>query len=94
MILLLFLIELESRNINKSWEVTKTVDNALNSTLSRTLNTSFTTLVVLVSIFLFGGESIRGFMFALIVGVLVGTYSSVFVATPIMFDTLKEKFRS
>ncbi|MBL6590406.1 MAG: protein translocase subunit SecDF [Flavobacteriaceae bacterium] len=84
----------EYRNINKSWEVTKTVDNALNSTLSRTLNTSFTTLVVLVSIFLFGGESIRGFMFALIVGVLVGTYSSVFVATPIMFDTLKEKFRS
>ena len=43
---------------------------------------------------LFGGESIRGFMFALIVGVLVGTYSSVFVATPIMFDTLKKKFTS
>ena len=74
---------------NKSWEVTKTVDNALNSTLSRTLNTSFTTLVVLVSIFLFGGESIRGFMFALIVGVLVGTYSSVFIATPVMYDSLK-----
>ena len=84
----------EYRNIHKSWEVTKIVNSALNSTLSRTLNTSFTTLVVLVSIFLFGGESIRGFMFALIVGVLVGTYSSVFVATPIMFDTLKKKFTS
>jgi SecD/SecF fusion protein len=84
----------EYRNINRSWEVTRIVNSALNSTLSRTLNTSFTTLVVLVSIFLFGGESIRGFMFALIVGVLVGTYSSVFVATPIMFDTLKKKFIS
>jgi SecD/SecF fusion protein len=84
----------EYRNINKSWEASKIVNTALNSTLSRTLNTSFTTLVVLVSIFLFGGESIRGFMFALIIGVLVGTYSSVFVATPIMFDTLKKKFIS
>src|SRR6056300_1335640 len=69
----------EFRLINKSWEFTKTVNGALNSTLSRTLNTSFTTLVVLLAIFLFGGESIRGFMFALIIGVLVGTYSSVFI---------------
>ena len=84
----------EYRNINRSWEANKIVNTALNSTLSRTLNTSFTTLVVLVSIFLFGGESIRGFMFALIIGVMVGTYSSVFVATPIMFDTLKKKFIS
>ena len=81
----------EYRNINTSWELPRIVDGALNSTLSRTLNTSFTTLVVLVSIFIFGGESIRGFMFALIIGVLIGTYSSVFVATPVMFDTLKKK---
>ena len=81
----------EYRNINTSWELPRVVDGALNSTLSRTLNTSFTTLVVLVSIFIFGGESIRGFMFALIVGVLIGTYSSVFVATPVMYDTLKKK---
>ena len=81
----------EYRNINTSWELPRIVDGALNSTLSRTLNTSFTTLVVLVSIFIFGGESIRGFMFALIVGVLIGTYSSVFVATPVMYDTLKNK---
>ena len=81
----------EYRNINTSWELPRIVDSALNSTLSRTLNTSFTTLVVLVSIFIFGGESIRGFMFALIVGVLIGTYSSVFVATPVMYDTLEKR---
>ena len=80
----------EYRNINTSWEITRVVNTALNSTLSRTLNTSFTTLLVLLTIFIFGGESIRGFMFALIIGVVIGTYSSVFVATPIMFDTLKK----
>ena len=71
------------------WEFNKTVNAALNSTLSRTLNTSLTTLIVLLAIFIFGGESIRGFMFALIIGVIVGTYSSVFIATPVMFDTQK-----
>jgi len=73
-----------------TWKLSKVVNAALNSTLSRTLNTSLTTLVVLLAIFIFGGESIRGFMFALIVGVIVGTYSSMFIATPIMFDTIKE----
>lgn len=66
------------------------VNAALNSTLSRTLNTSLTTFFVLLIIFLFGGEVIRGFMFALMIGVVVGTYSSLFIATPIMVDTLKE----
>ena len=80
----------EFRYINKSWNFDKTVNVALNSTLSRTLNTSFTTLVVLISIFVFGGESIQGFMFALIIGVMIGTYSSVFIATPVMFDTLRK----
>ena len=83
----------EFRLINKSWEFDKTVNGALNSTLSRTLNTSFTTLVVLLAIFIFGGESIQGFMFALIVGVMVGTYSSVFIATPVMFDTLRKSLK-
>jgi SecD/SecF fusion protein len=73
------------------WEFDITVNAALNSTLSRTLNTSLTTLIVLLSIFIFGGESIRGFMFALIIGVIVGTYSSVFIATPVMYDTQKKK---
>ena len=76
---------------NQNEKLSQTVNLALNSTLSRTLNTSLTTLLVLLAIFLFGGESIRGFMFALIVGVVIGTYSSVFIATPVMFDTQKEK---
>ncbi len=69
-----------------------TVDNAaINSTLRRTLNTSFTTLVVLIAIFIFGGTSIRGFIFALLLGVGIGTYSSIFVATPLAFDFSKFK---
>ena len=80
----------EFTRLHTSWESTKIVDSALNSTLSRTINTSLTTLVVLLAIFIFGGEAIRGFMFALIVGVLVGTYSSLFIATPVMFDTSKK----
>jgi SecD/SecF fusion protein len=75
----------------KGWKAGENVNLALNSTLSRTLNTSLTTLVVLLSIFIFGGETLRGFMFAMIVGVIVGTYSSLFIATPIMFDTLSRK---
>ena len=67
------------------------VNKSLNQTLSRTFNTSLTTLFVLLVIFLFGGEVIRGFMFALLVGVLVGTYSSLFIATPVMFDASKKE---
>jgi SecD/SecF fusion protein len=76
-------------NEHSSWDFGKIVNGALNSTLSRTLNTSLTTLVVLLAMFVFGADSLRGLLFALIVGVLVGTYSSVFIATPIMHDTLK-----
>ena len=76
----------------KGWKKGTHVNEALNSTLSRTLNTSLTTLIVLLAIFIFGGESLRGFMFAMIIGILVGTYSSLFIATPVMYDTLgKEK---
>ncbi|MBN1113171.1 MAG: protein translocase subunit SecDF [Bacteroidales bacterium] len=64
------------------------MNNALNSTLSRTFSTSLSTFVVLLAIFLFGGEVIRGFVFALLVGVVVGTYSSLFIATPIVYDTI------
>ncbi|WP_456442236.1 protein translocase subunit SecDF [Psychroserpens sp.] len=67
------------------------INSAINSTLSRTLNTSLTTLVVLLAMFTFGADSLRGLLFALIVGVVVGTYSSVFIATPIMYDTLNDK---
>lgn len=71
----------------KGWSKSN-INWALNSTLTRTLNTSATTLVVLIAIFIFGGESLRGFMFAMIIGILVGTYSSIFIATPVMYDTL------
>jgi len=81
----------EFTNEHTKWELDTTVNAALNSTLSRTLNTSLTTLLVLLAIFIFGGESIRGFMFALIIGVIVGTYSSVFIATPVMYDTQNKK---
>jgi SecD/SecF fusion protein len=63
---------------------------AMNSTISRTINTSFTTLIVLVAIFLFGGEVIQGLVFALLIGIFTGTYSSVFIAVPIAYDTLKK----
>ena len=66
------------------------INGALNSTLSRTINTSMTTLVVLLIIFIFGGAAIKGFIFALIVGILVGTYSSMFVATPLLVDFTKK----
>jgi len=78
-------------NNNEDWPYGKTVNQALNSTLSRTLNTSLTTLIVLGTIFILGSESIRGFIFALIIGVVVGTYSSLFIATPVMFDTVGSK---
>ena len=67
------------------------VNNAISSTLSRTVNTSGTTLVTLLAIFCFGGETIRGVIFALICGVLIGTYSSVFIATPIAYDMMTKK---
>ena len=81
----------EFYNKNEDWSFGKTVNRALSSTLSRTLNTSFTTLIVLLIIFFFGADSLKGLIFALIIGVLVGTYSSLFIATPVMFDTVGKK---
>lgn len=66
-------------------------NEALNSTLSRTFNTSVSTFIVLLAIFLFGGEAIQGFVFALLIGIVVGTYSSLFIATPVVFDSVKHK---
>ncbi|WP_299125332.1 protein translocase subunit SecDF [uncultured Winogradskyella sp.] len=80
----------EFLNEHTSWEFGKTINASLNSTLSRTLNTSVTTLVVLLAMFAFGADSLRGLLFALIVGVVVGTYSSMFIATPLMYDTAKK----
>jgi SecD/SecF fusion protein len=64
------------------------INTALNSTLARTFNTSGTTFVVLLIIFIFGGEVIRGFAFALMIGILIGTYSSLFNASPIAYDLI------
>ena len=69
------------------------VNNAINSTLSRTINTSGTTLVTLLAIFFFGGETIRGFIFALTVGVVVGTAATIFIATPVAYDLMTRSDR-
>ena len=66
------------------------VNEALNATLSRTFNTSMTTIVVLLVIFFLGGEVLRGFIFAILFGIVVGTYSSLFIASPILYDTSKK----
>ena len=70
------------------------VNNAINSTLSRTINTSGTTLVTLLAIFFFGGETIRGFIFALIIGVVVGTAATIFLATPIAYDLMTKRAKT
>jgi len=76
----------EYRTIHPRWEMKDSINSAINSTLGRTLNTSLTTIVVLIAIFIFGGEVLRGFIFALLIGVTIGTYSSVFNATPVTYD--------
>ena len=73
---------------NKSTD--EVLNLAINSTFSRTIITSITTLIVIVALFIFGGGSIKGFAFALLIGVIVGTYSSIFVATPIVRDLSDE----
>ena len=69
------------------------INDALNNTLSRTFSTSMSTFVVLLAIFIFGGETIQGFVFALLLGVIVGTYSSLFIASPIAYDIQRAQAR-
>ena len=76
----------EHRALYPKRDLKETVNSALNATLSRTINTSLTTLLVLIAIAIFGGESIRGFSVALALGVVVGTYASIFIGTPVMYD--------
>jgi SecD/SecF fusion protein len=75
-------------NLHPKKALKTNLNDAMNSTLTRTINTTGTTLVVLIVIFLFGGEVIRGFVFALLFGIAFGTYSSVFNASPIAYDLL------
>ena len=77
-----------AENKGKKENIPTIINNALNATLSRTAVTGFSTILVLLVLFIFGGETIRGFSFAMLIGVIVGTYSSLFVATPIVVDSL------
>lgn len=79
----------EWRKLYPKREFIEVFNGAINSTLSRTFNTSMTTFLVIFIIFLFGGVVIKGFVFALLIGIFVGTYSSVFVAAPVAFDFLR-----
>ena len=80
----------EYKTLHPKADFRQNVNEALNSTLSRTMNTSLTTLVTMLAIAIFGGEVIRGLAVALILGIVIGTYASIFIATPIMFDVTKK----
>lgn len=81
----------ENMDIKAGGEMKAVFNESLNSTINRTMITSVTTLIVVVVLFLFGGAVLKGFSFALIIGILIGTYSSLFIATPIVIDFNKEK---
>ena len=80
----------ENLGIKAGSEIIPVVNESINKTISRTLITSLTTFVVVLVLFLFGGPSLSGFSFALLVGIIVGTYSSIFVATPVFVDFYKK----
>ncbi len=80
----------ENLGIKAGSEMIPVVNESINKTISRTLITSMTTFIVVLVLFLFGGPSLSGFSFALLVGIIVGTYSSIFVATPIFVDLFKK----
>ena len=87
----------EYKTLHPKMDFYVNANQALNSTLSRTMNTSLTTLIVMIAIAIFGGEVIRGMAVALCLGIAIGTYASIFVATPIMYDTtmaLKKKLEA
>ena len=83
----------EFTNLFKTEAYGTVVNRSINTTLSRTIITSGTTLLVVVTLFIFGGEVLKGFAFALIVGIVIGTYSSVFVASPIVVELQKRAAR-
>lgn len=82
---------IENRGTNK---LVKVFNDSINQTLGRTLITSFTTLIVVLVLLFFGGEVLRGFSYALFIGILVGTYSSVYIATPIVVDLMKREIEN
>ena len=80
----------ENRFLHPNADFAETVNTSLNATLTRTVNTSVSTLLPMVAIAIFGGESIRGLSVALILGILIGTYASIMIGTPVMFDSTKK----
>ncbi len=83
----------EDLGLHKNRNEEEEINKSLNSTLSRTINTSMTTFIVLLIVFLFGGAAIKGFIFALMIGVIVGTYSSLCIATPVLIDFSSKKLK-
>ncbi len=81
----------ENMHFKKKMKLPELVNFSINQTLSRTFLTSFTTLLTVVSLFIFGGEVINPFSFVLLVGVVVGTYSSIFIASPVIVDWMRGK---
>ena len=80
----------ENKMLHPNDDFASTVNKSLNATLTRTVNTSVSTLLPMVAIAIFGGESIRGLSVALILGILIGTYASIMIGTPVMFDSTKK----
>jgi SecD/SecF fusion protein len=74
-------------------ELNRLMDDALNTTLARTLSTTLCTVIVLLSIFILGGDTIRSFTFALLIGVIIGTYSTLFIAMPVAYEMMKRKHK-
>ena len=84
----------EMKALHPNQEFKETVNTALNATLTRTVNTSVSTLLPMIAIALFGGESIRGLSVALCLGVIIGTYASIFIGTPIMYDATRPSVKN
>jgi len=76
--------------LHRKRPVKEVINLAMNDTLSRTMNTGITSILVLIVMFFFGGATIRGFLFAMIIGIIVGTYSSIFIASSIVYDTTRK----
>lgn len=83
-----------SEGRNKNQKLSIIINNALNSTLSRTVVTGLSTIFVLIILFIFGGEILRGFSFAMLIGIIVGTYSSLFIATPVVVEFIRKRKNS
>jgi len=77
--------------LHRKRPVKEVINLAMNDTLSRTMNTGVTSILVLIAMFFFGGATIRGFLLAMIIGIIVGTYSSIFIASSIVYDTTKKR---